>query len=151
MAILNPDPFLALKGVEPEFSNIAEPVEVDGLELIADYTHRGKPAKRRVMFTTSGGTWPIISSASVVILHGSGAALAGASAAVAAAATSASDFLTISFRQSFDSSSAAALSLVSSSAVATSASGFRRVSPRLCSFCSCVMVDGTCRVADKSG
>lgn len=93
----------------------------------------------------------MISSASVATLHGGGAALAGASAAVAATATSASDSLTISFRQSFDFSSAAAFSLVFSEAVATSASGFRRVSPRLCSFCSCVMVDGTCRVADKAG
>lgn len=55
IAILNPDPFLVLEDVEPESSNIAE-VEVDGLELIADYTHRGKPAKGSVMFMTSGGT-----------------------------------------------------------------------------------------------
>lgn len=37
------------------------------------------------------------------------------------------------------------------SAVASSAPSFQQVSSKICSFCSCVILDGTCRVADELG
>lgn len=90
----------------------------------------------------------MILSSSVAIFIGGGAASAEAAAAVAAGATRASDCLNISSRRSFDSSSEAALL---SLAVTSSASRLQPVSSKICLFCSCVMVDGTCRVADESG
>lgn len=84
----------------------------------------------------------------LVILLGGGAA----PAVVAAAATCGSDSFSMSSHRSFHSSSAATLlSLASFSAVASSASSFRRVSSEDCSFCSCIILDGPCRVADELG
>lgn len=37
------------------------------------------------------------------------------------------------------------------SAVASSAPSFQQVSSKICSFCSCVILDGICRVADELG
>ncbi len=106
----------------------------------------GRFAKRSVMFITSWGTSPIISSCFITFVLGRGAIVAAA-----AAATCVSDSLTISSRRSFDLLSAAILFyIVSSSGVASSTSSIRRVSSMICSFCSYVMVDGTCRVVNES-
>ncbi len=107
----------------------------------------GRQAKRSVMFITSWGTSPIISSSSITIFLGGGAFIAAA-----AAATRSSDSLTICSRRSFDSSSAANLRCFASpSSFGSSTLSFWRVSSKICSFCSYLIVDGTCRVADKSG
>ncbi len=94
----------------------------------------GRPANRRVMLMTSVGTSPVISSSSSAIGLRAGAA-------ATEAATRASDSFTISSR----------LSLASTSAAAISASSLRRVSSKMRSVCSSVIVNGTCIVAVNSG
>ena len=102
----------------------------------------GRPANRRVMLMTSVGTSPVISSSSSAIgLRAGAAAVVAAEAAATEAATRASDSFTISSR----------LSLASTSAAAISASSLRRVSLKLRSVCSGVIVDGTCIVPVDSG
>ncbi len=75
----------------------------------------------------------MISSSSVIILLGSGAVQEGPTAEVGVAPMRVSDFLTMSSRRSFDSSSPTAtlLSLASSLSVASSVSSFRRVSSNI--------------------
>ncbi len=97
-------------------------------------------AKRLNM--TSVGTSPAISSSSSAIgLWAGAAAVVAAEAAATEAATWASDSFTISSR----------LSLVSTLAAAISASSLRRVSSKMKSVYSGVIVDGTCIVAVDSG
>ncbi len=90
---------------------------------------------------TSVGTSPVISSSSSAIgLQAGAAAVVAAEAAATEAATQASDSFTISSR----------LSLASTSAAAISASSLQRVSSKMRSVCSGVIVDGTCIVAVDS-
>lgn len=63
----------------------------------------------------------------------------------------ASDSFLISSRSSLAFSMAAVFVLVFASMAAVSASYFCRISWKICSFCLCVILDGTCRVADESG
>ena len=101
----------------------------------------GRPANRRVMLMTSVGTSPVISSSlSAISLRVGAAAVVAAEATAIEAATQASDPFTISSR----------LSLASTSAAAISASSLRRVSSKMRSVCSGVIVDGTCIVAVDS-
>ncbi len=98
----------------------------------------GRPSNRRVMLMTSVRTSSVISSSSFAIgLRAGAAAVVAAEAADTEAATRASDFFTISSR----------LSLASTSDAAISASSLRRVSSKMRSVCSVVIVDGTCIVA----
>ncbi len=91
---------------------------------------------------TSVGISPVISSSSSAIcLRAGAAAVVAAEAAATKAATRASDSFTINSR----------LNLASTSAAAISASSLRRVSSKMRSACSDVIVDGTCIVAVDSG
>ncbi len=102
----------------------------------------GRPANRKVMLMTSVGTSPVISSSSSTIGHRAGAAaMVAAEAAATEAATRALDSFTISSR----------LSLASTSAAAISGSSLRRVSSKMRSICSGVIVDDTCIVDVDSG
>ena len=101
----------------------------------------GRPANRRVMLMTSVGTSPVISSSSSAIgLRAGAAAVVAAEAAATEAATRASDSFTISSR----------LSLASTSAAALSASSLRRMSSKMRSVYSDVIVDGTWIIAVDS-
>ncbi len=116
-----------------------------GLNLfrkILTISSSGRSANRRVMLMTSVGTSPVISSSSSAIgLRAGVAAVVAVEAAATEAATRASDPFTIS----------SCLSPASTSAAAISALSLRRVSSKMRSVCSGVIVDGTCIVTVDSG
>ena len=102
----------------------------------------GRPANRKVMLMTSVGTSSVIlSSSSAIGLRAGAAVVVAAEAAATEAATRVSDFFTIS----------SCLSLAFTSAAVISASSLRRVSLKMRSVCSGVIVDRTCIVAVDSG
>lgn len=72
---------------------------------------------------------------------GAVAAVAAAAAAAALAAIWASDSFLVS----------SSLSSAFLAAAVRSSSAFLRMISKICLFCSCVIVDGTCRVADGLG
>ena len=93
------------------------------------------------MFLTSEGTSPMILSSSIPTFFGVGVAHAAATVVAAAfAVMRASDSLLISSSSSSNFLAAAALS----------SSAFWHMILNICLFCSGVMLDGTCRVEDKS-
>ncbi len=101
-----------------------------------------RPANRRVMLITSGGTSSVISFFSPALgLRAGGAAVVAAEATATEAATRASDYFTI----------CSSMSQASTSAAAISASSLRWVSSKMWSVCSGVIVNGTCIVAVNSG
>ncbi len=102
----------------------------------------GRPANQRVMLMTSVETSPVISSfLSANGLRAGAAPVVSAEAAATEDATRASDSFTISSR----------LSLASTSSPVISASTLRRVSSKMRSVYSGVIVDGTYIVAVDSG